>query len=164
MGGTIFSSPVISATRLAPRALTIAVVDLAREQPQRQADHARGDEPSMRSTARWVLPVLVGPSTATRREGSRDDNSLIGFKMADAGARRKRGGEGPRAAAIGAGFLPRMVSCQSFARRFPSAPARPRQGFDTRSRCGRSANGRQGAPRRCARQAGRKPKAGAGGD
>src|SRR5580658_3889286 len=26
--------------------------------------------PSMRSTARWVLPVLVGPSTATTREGA----------------------------------------------------------------------------------------------
>ena len=41
-GGLIFSSPVISATDSAPRAIDDLVVDLARQQPQRQADHAGG--------------------------------------------------------------------------------------------------------------------------
>ena len=63
-GGLIFSSPVTSATVLRADALDALVVDLAREQPQRQADDAASNAPSMRSMARWVLPVLVGPSTA----------------------------------------------------------------------------------------------------
>jgi len=45
-------------------ALDDAVVDLARQQPERQADDACRVA-SMRSMARWVLPVLVGPRTAT---------------------------------------------------------------------------------------------------
>ena len=39
LGGLIFSSPVISATASAPDPLDGAVVDFARQQPQRQADH-----------------------------------------------------------------------------------------------------------------------------
>ena len=42
LAGLIFSSPVISATASAPDPLAHLVVDLAREQPQRQPDHARG--------------------------------------------------------------------------------------------------------------------------
>ena len=41
-GGLIFSSPVISATLSAPTRSTHLVVDLARQQPQRQPDHAGG--------------------------------------------------------------------------------------------------------------------------
>ena len=33
--------------------------------------------PSMRSTARWVLPVLVGPSTATTRDGALPDRGPL---------------------------------------------------------------------------------------
>ena len=40
--GTIFSSPVISATVIRAARLDHPVVDLARQQPQGQADHARG--------------------------------------------------------------------------------------------------------------------------
>ena len=39
-GGTRFSSPVTSATRASPTRADDPVVDLAREQAQRQADHA----------------------------------------------------------------------------------------------------------------------------
>ena len=39
-GGTIFSSPVIRAARSAPLQPHDLVIDLARQQPQRQADHA----------------------------------------------------------------------------------------------------------------------------
>ena len=43
--------------------------------------------------ARWVLPVLVGPRTATSREASRRGEWWsMGVKMADAGASRKRRG------------------------------------------------------------------------
>ena len=41
-GGLIFSSPVISATASLPDPLDDLVVDLARQQPQRQPDHAGG--------------------------------------------------------------------------------------------------------------------------
>src|ERR1700733_6104973 len=46
----------------------------------------------MRSTAKCVLPVLVGPSTATSREGAVPANiSFIAPKVADRIARRKSG-------------------------------------------------------------------------
>ena len=49
----------------------------------------------MRSTAKWVLPVLVGPRTAKSREDSpRGEESFMALKAADASARRKP----PRAA------------------------------------------------------------------
>jgi hypothetical protein len=52
--------PVLALDRADP------VIDLARQQPQRKAD--RADEwAQSRSIARWVLPVLVGPSTALIR-------------------------------------------------------------------------------------------------
>jgi hypothetical protein len=38
-------------------------IDLARQQAQRQADDARPCA-TIRSMAKWVFPVLVGPSTA----------------------------------------------------------------------------------------------------
>ena len=41
-GGTIFSSPVISATKRAPLAADHAIVIFARQQAQRKADHAAG--------------------------------------------------------------------------------------------------------------------------
>ena len=47
--------------------------------------------PSIRSTARWVLPVLVGPSTATSRESSAPiDGSLMALNEEDTRERRKR--------------------------------------------------------------------------
>ena len=47
--------------------------------------------PSMRSTARWVLPVLVGPSTATRREGEAPvGRSVMALEVGGAIALRKR--------------------------------------------------------------------------
>ena len=44
----------------------------------------------MRSTARWVLPVLVGPSTAMSREGAVPaDLSFMELNLADHAVRRK---------------------------------------------------------------------------
>ena len=50
--------------------------------------------PSIRSTARWVLPVLVGPSTATRRAGAAPvGRSLMPPRnVGQAGERRNRQG------------------------------------------------------------------------
>ena len=46
--------------------------------------------PSMRSTARWVLPVLVGPRTAMSREASpRAGEQFMNVNVEDAGASRK---------------------------------------------------------------------------
>src|SRR5215472_13124099 len=46
--------------------------------------------PSIRSTARWVLPVLVGPRTAMSREASpRAGERFILVNVEDVGARRK---------------------------------------------------------------------------
>jgi hypothetical protein len=56
----IFSSPGHERDVLDARPLDHALVDLARQQAQGQADHA-ALVPSMRSMARCVLPVLVGP-------------------------------------------------------------------------------------------------------
>ena len=60
-GGTIFSSPVISATARLADARDDAVVVLARQQAQREADHARSRAPSIRSIGamgRDVGPVV----------------------------------------------------------------------------------------------------------
>src|SRR5262245_2691881 len=62
-GGLIFSSPVISATASLPtRSATLLYTSRA---SSRSGSPIMPDEcASMRSMARWVLPVLVGPSTA----------------------------------------------------------------------------------------------------
>lgn len=57
------SSPVMRATASARAAGPRAVVVLAREQAKREPDHA-GAVSCMRSMAKYVLPVLVGPSRA----------------------------------------------------------------------------------------------------
>ena len=82
-GGLIFSSPVISATASAPTRSTHLVVDLARQQPQRQPDHAGR---MRRACARWrdgSCRCWSGPSTAVtpapRRRPSRvtgDENEM----------------------------------------------------------------------------------------
>ena len=62
-GGLIFSSPVTSATASAPTRST-ARLKTSRAN-SRSGRPIRPDEcASIRSSARWVLPVLVGPSTA----------------------------------------------------------------------------------------------------
>src|SRR5205085_12591066 len=46
---------------------------------------------SMRSTARWVLPVLVGPSTATRGDGAAPvERSLMDTEVGDSAGLGKR--------------------------------------------------------------------------
>src|SRR5690242_8549695 len=63
LGGLIFSSPVMSATASLPaRCATLLYTSRAR---RRSGNPIIPDEwASIRSIAKWVLPVLVGPSTA----------------------------------------------------------------------------------------------------
>jgi hypothetical protein len=63
-----------------------AVIDLARQQPERQAIMPL-EWPSMRSMARWVLPVLVGPRTALILA-----RALIGERWVPAAAISSRSG------------------------------------------------------------------------
>ena len=62
------SSPVSSATADRADDGDHPIVDLTGQQPQREAHHAADECASMRSTAKCVLPVLVGPKTAATRE------------------------------------------------------------------------------------------------
>src|ERR1700735_2426808 len=58
--------------------------------------------PSMRSTAKWVLPVLVGPRTATRREGEAPaERSLMTWKVGDSRPGNKVHWRGKRALTTG---------------------------------------------------------------
>ena len=82
LGGLIFSSPVMSATDPRPDPVGDLVVDLAREQPQRQPDHAGGmrqhpldGEMGLAGIGRAenggdARPALAGVAANTGRKGN----------------------------------------------------------------------------------------------
>ena len=78
--GLIFSSPVMSATASAPDLVGHLVVDLARQEPQRQPDHPRGmrEHPLDREMG---LAGIGGPSTAVTPAPRARSRAASGEKM-----------------------------------------------------------------------------------
>ena len=112
------------------------VVDLARQQAQREADHA-GRWPHIRSTARWVLPVLVGPRMAfssafiaPRSGGGGQSATFSGAWSADS-ARRARC---PLRRKPGAGGRIRNLTLTSFLHNPRHLPGGVRGGVFKRAR------------------------------